>query len=133
MGDNGNIMSIAKDRQAIAFFFSKKENKLKLFNQIVELIKTNNDFYYIENDIETFNTFQDCIIDGHFQWIVDIASNDYASIEFDSKYTMECLESNGIYHSFYVNFEKTIPKLNLSPVSKKILFTYSNFLKEEYL
>lgn len=132
MGEIDNIKSIGKDRKAIAMLFNNKKDKLKIFNQIVKLIETNNDFFYVKNDIDAFNTFKDCIIDGHFQWIVDIASNNYDSIEFDSKYTIECIESDTIYLDFYKNFEKVISNLNLSPRAKEILVRYSNFIKEEY-
>ncbi|MBU1668966.1 hypothetical protein KKC13_11155 [bacterium] len=133
MGETDNIKSIGKDRQAIAIFFNNEKNKLELFNQVVKLIETNNDFFYIKNNADLFNTFKDCIINGHFQWIVDIASNNYDSIEFDSKYTIECVESDSIYLDFYQNFEKIIPSLHLSPIAKNILSKYSIFLKEEYL
>jgi len=129
MGDTDNAMSAALAKRNIITFFEKEKNKFNLFKEIIEILeKQNDDFFYIKQNKEKFHAFQDCIIDGHFQWIIDV-SNNQKQTEFNSEYTDECSVTNNIFKNFYIIFDSLIEKNNnFSLRSQKILKKYSSFI-----
>ena len=130
MGDTDNIMDAAEARNLIINFFTSIEKKEELFNNIIQVLKNKDYFFYIYNDKDRFEAFKDCIVFGHFQWILDVTNNQIET-EFDSKYSSECSVSNKIYINFYEIFNDTISNSNhFSKRAKRLLSKYAIFLSE---
>lgn len=129
MGDTDNILSAANARNLIISFFSDIEKRQSLFKQIVEtLTEKDDDFFYISNSHDKLEAFEDCIVHGHFQWILDVTDNQIQT-EFDSKYTTDCSVSHKTFINFYEIFDQKISSSKeFSERAERLLQKYSKFL-----
>ncbi len=126
MGDTDNVMDAAEARDLIINFFSIIENRQELFNEIIKILKEEGNFSFTHND--NIEAFQDCIVLGHFQWILDVTDKQIQT-EFDSKYTTECSVSNNTFVKFYKVFDRIISNsFSNSKRAQRLLSKYSNFL-----
>ena len=129
MGDSGNALSAGYANESIINFFEVEKNKVELFNKIINILKKEyDDFFYIENNKEKFDSLRDCIIDGHFKWIEDVSRNQKKT-PFDSDYIDECKLSNDFYNNFYQIFNRIINESkSFSNRAKRKLIKYSDFI-----
>jgi len=127
--DTGNALSAGHANENIITFFEIEENREELFKEIINILeKEYDDFFYIKSKKKKFDSLEDCIINGHFQWIEDVSRNQIQT-EFDSEYTDSCNLTKEFYIKFYETFNIVIKESkSFSKRAKKKLIKYSDFI-----